>query len=295
MEQQTQPTIKRGAIVGTAPTFKNTPWQDQTLDVLSLNDAYVLPGFARASGWFDLHPIPEMVFRPKGERRVLPQHAPVGGYLRPEGHLEWLKTRPFPVYLHDCQEAHCAEFLARWERGELPWVINRPHEPYPFPKWSNAQKFPFTAVEQQFGQYFQSTPALMLAWMLMVGYRDIHIYGIHLATEWEYIHQRPNLEFLIGIALAQGVSFTIPSRSTLLRGKHRYAIEPKPDLGMEREERRIALLKAEGQQLQKRLTQLKWYQRGTMADIHARLRVLDLEVTDARQRQQQLAALARVA
>lgn len=282
MEQQ---AVKRGAIIGTAPTFKNTPWQDQTLDLFSLNDAYVLPGFARASAWFDLHPIPEMVFRPRGERKVAPEHAPVGGYLRPEGHLDWLKTRAFPVYLHDCREAGCYDLPAE----------KRSHEPYPFPAWPNAKPFPFKAIQQRFGTYFSSTPAWMLAWMLMESYRDISIYGIHLSTEWEYINQRPNMEFLLGMALAQGVSFTIPQRSSLLKGRHKYAIEPKPDLGIERCERRIHAIKQEGQRLHQRRAALPWYAQGARADIEARLAVLDLEIMDARQEQARLAALSRVA
>jgi hypothetical protein len=282
MEQQ---AVKRGAIIGTAPTFRNTPWQDQGLDLLSLNDAYVLPGFARASGWFDLHPIPEMVFRPKGERKVAPEHAPVGGYLRPEGHLDWLKTRAFPVYLHDCHEAGCYD---------LP-VEKRSHEPYPFPNWPNAKPFPFKAIQARFGTYFSSTPAWMLAWMLMEGYRDISIYGIHLSTEWEYINQRPNMEFLLGMALAQGVSFTIPQRSSLLKGRHKYAIEPKPDLHIEKCERRIHAIKVEGQRLQQRLAALPWYAQFEKGDIRSRLAVLDLEIMDARQEQARLAALSRVA
>jgi hypothetical protein len=285
MTQDSTQQIKRGAIIGTAPTWKNTPWDDQSLDCLSLNDAYVMPGFKRANAWFDLHPIPEMVFRPKGERQVRPENAPVGGYLRPEGHLEWLKTRNFPVYLHDCKEAGC---------HDLP-PEKRSHTPYDFPKWPTAKPFPFKALEQRFGSYFSSTPAWMLAWMLAEGYRDISIFGIHLATEWEYINQRPNMEFLIGMALAQGISFVIPDKSSLLKGKHKYAIEPKPDLGLERVQRRMALIKDEGARLQKRLAGLSWYARGEKADIVARLKVLDLELADARQEYARLAALARVA
>jgi hypothetical protein len=281
----TEQQIKKGCIIGTHTCYKATPWDDPTIDRISLNDAYVLPDFRNISSWVDLHPIPEMVFRPKGERRVRPEHAPVGAYLRPEGHLEWLKTRSFPVYLHDCHEAGCYE---------LP-LEKRSHTTYPFPKWPNARPFPFKAIQQRFGTYFSSTPAWMLACMLMEGYRHIHITGIALATEWEYIHQRPNMEFLIGMALAQGVQFVIPDKSSLLKGKHKYALEHKPNLGLERIDRRVMLLKEEGQYLQKKMAGLSWYARGQKADILARLRVLELELADCRQEQARLAALARVA
>jgi hypothetical protein len=180
--------------------------------------------------------------------------------------LEWLKTRGFPVYLQQAPKG-----------------------------WANAKEFPFKELEQKFGSYFSSTPAWMLAWMLAEGYREIHIYGIHLATEWEYIHQRPNMEFLIGMALAQGVQFVIPDKSSLLKGRHKYALEHKPDLELERVQRRMALIKDEGARLQKRLAGLSWYARGEKADILARLKVLDLELLDCRQEYGRLAALARVA
>ena len=279
------PPLKAGAIVGTHPTYRCTPWADHSVDIFSLNDAYVLPGFQRSTAWFDLHPLSEMVFRPKGERRVSPEHALVGGYLRPEGHLDWLKTRPFPVYLHDCQEVGCAD---------LP-LEQQSHTPYPFPAWPNARSFPFKAIEAQYGNYFSSTPAWMLAWMLMGGYTLIHITGIALATHWEYIQQRPNMEFLIGMALARGVQFVIPEKSSLLRGKHKYAIEPKPGLGMERVERRMQAIKAAGLPLQQRLARLKAYQVSERKDLKARLNVLDLELADARQELGRLQAVSRVA
>lgn len=280
-----QEPVKHGAIVGTHPCYRATPWDDPNVEIGSLNDAYVLPDFKRANFWVDLHPLPEMVFRPRGERKVRPEHAPVGGYLRPEGHIDWLRTRNFPVYLHSCEECGCAD-LPKEKRG---------HDPYPFPAWPNAKPFPFKAVEARFGQYFSSTPAWMLAWMLMHDYRVIHITGIALSTEWEYIHQRPNMEFLIGMALAQGVQFLIPERSALLKGKHKYAVEPKPGLALERIERRMQLIKQEGARLQQRLASLKWHQRGERADIHARLQVLELELADARQEAGRLQALAQVA
>lgn len=288
-------TLKQVCIVGTAPTWRLTPWDDQAMEIASLNDAYVLPGFRRASVWFDLHPISEMIFRPKGEQMVRPEHAPVGGYLRPEGHLEWLKTRAFPVYLHDCVECDCAQRLQDWNDGKLPHIDVKPHDPYPFPNWPNARRFPFKAVEAQYGTYFSSTPAWMLAFFLMNGYMKIPIFGIHLATAWEYQHQRPNMEFLIGMALARGVQFVIPDRSSLLRGKHKYAVEPKPGLEIERVERRAHFIKQQGARLQQRLAKLSWYQRGEAADIQARLNVLDIELMDARQEIGRLQALARVA
>lgn len=270
------PTLKRGTILGTASTWKICPFADASLDVFGLNDGYIL-GVPRASAWFDLHPFPEMVFRT--ERRVQASTVPAGAYLRPHGHLDWLKSRPFPVWLHDCEEAECASLPAD----------KRHHTPYPFPDWPNAQKFPFRALRARYGSYFSSTPAWMLAWMLEQVYTEVHIYGIHLATEWEYIRQRPNLEFLIGMALGRGTQFVIPDRSSLLKGKFVYAIEPKPDIALDRVNVQIQTVKLAGQQLQQALAQAPWYGR---AAIRRRLEVVNLELLDARQEQARLQALA---
>jgi hypothetical protein len=60
------------------------------------------------------------------------------------------------------------------------------------------------------------------------GYTEIHIYGIHLATEKEYRDQRPQFENLIGIVRALGVKVVMAEESPLLKASRRYAYDPKP-------------------------------------------------------------------
>ena len=254
------PPRKACAIVGTAPTWRLTPWQDQSLDILGLNDGYALgwrkgwPGLPRATHWFDLHPFAQMHFRPKGQTVVRPDQVPVGAYLRPEGHIEWLKTRPFPVYLHQAPA-----------------------------DWPHAQTFPRAALEAKHGHYFCSTPAWMLVWALEQGYTEIHIYGIHLATEWEYVQQRPNFEFWIRHAIDRGAKIVLPERCPLLKSKHVYAYEPKPDLPLQALQARVGEIKAAGAAVQRALTGLRAYQVARRADLRARLEVIDCELADARQ------------
>ena len=177
--------MKRLAIVGTAQTWTQTPWNDTTLEVASLNDAYAL-GIPRADWWFDLHPITEMVFKSKAQKAIPANEVPVGAYLRPEGHVEWLTKCPCQVFLQTAIGGKTQAFpieavCAFWERF-WPYRID--------PKGIvNAGK-----------DYESSTPALMLMWAVMQGYQEIFITGIHLATLWEYQQQRPNMEFLIGVA-----------------------------------------------------------------------------------------------
>lgn len=206
-------TTKRAALVGTAPTWNQTPWDDPSMHVVSLNDAYTL-GVPRADAWYDIHPIHEMWYRPKNVTKLREQDITrlADGrmpYIRPSGHLEWMqeKAKTIPVWLHDA-----------------------PPEGWPV----NAQRFPIEDVKRFLKArpdqeaYSASSPAPILAHLILQGFTEIHIYGIHLATEQEYIDQRPNFEWLLGKAEAMGVEIVLPPECPLLKHSHIYAYEPRP-------------------------------------------------------------------
>lgn len=271
------PEVKRKAcaIIGTAQTWKLAPWSDPSVDILGLNDGYVLGlrqghpnGLPRMSAWFDLHPIAQMSFQPTGTTRVNAADVPTGAYLRPDGHLAWMKAQTFPVFVN--------EVPAGWEK-------------------THVQRFPREALEAKYGTYITSTPVWMLLWALEQGYNEIGIYGIHLATEWEYVAQRPCMEHWIGVAAARGVKIILPTKCPLLKSKHVYAYEPKPDLPLQALQTQMAMTKHEGAQLQQQLAKLKWYERGRKADLVARLEVVNLELADAKQAHRRLATVIHAA
>ena len=275
----TAPPLKRVAIIGTAPSWRECPWTDATLEKWGLNDAYLI-GVPSASRWYDLHPFHQMLFKPRDQRSVAASEIPAGAYLRPEGHLEWLKTRPFPVYLAEAK-----------------------------PDYPNARAFPKQQILDAFAPFWPmrltrsgkiqpgpdyevSTPSWMLMQAIAEGYREIHVYGIHLATEWEYVQQRPNFEFLLGIAAGTGVKIVLPESAPICKAAYRYAFEPKADLPMQEAQRAIDKIKAEGLALRQQLEAAPWYARGDKADLTARLRHLEVELLDARGALQRTHALA---
>jgi len=266
MPDVTAPPLRRCAIVGTAQTWTQAPWPDTGIDILSLNDAYLLalrkwgtPSLPRATVWFDLHPFHEMRFRPATEKKTSPWEVPTGAYLRPDGHLDWLRTRPHPVYLHTAP-----------------------------PGWPTAQTFPRQEIEAKHGAYFTSTPAWMLVWAIEQGYQEIHIYGIHLSTEWEYIEQRPCFEYWLRYAIDRGIKIVLPTRCPLLKSKRIYAYEPKYDLPLKAQELEVGKIKQIGAGYRKALTSLRWYQRQRTRDLLSRLEVANLELHDAREVQRRL-------
>lgn len=215
-------TQQRYGIVGTAPSWRRTPWNDPGIVLASLNDAYQLKaqGFARADEWFDPHPLDKLVF-PEGP--LYAHQVPPGHYVRPKGHREWLASQNIPVYLHPDYRTQHPEAAG----------------------WPNAKPFPKDAIVEHFGQYFTSTPQWMLAFAMMRGLTDVEVYGIHLATEQEYREQRPGFEFLIGRLLgrskmtvtvkdglrhytSQDGHIALPEESPVLQSKFQYAFDTRP-------------------------------------------------------------------
>jgi hypothetical protein len=219
----------RVAIIGTAESWQMTPWTDPSLTLVSLNDAYRMKGFQRADVWYDLHPLDHFWSPPEGQP-ILAHQVPPGVYCRPADHREWLgrQAQTIPVFLHPDYQT------------QYPDAVN----------WPRAQAFPKAEIENSFGHYFTSSPAWMMAHAILNGCQELHIYGIHLATEFEYLKQRPNFEYLCGCLLGSGkrtmtvhdglrryVSpsgmLVLPESSPVLQESFQYAFDPRPDSGHE--------------------------------------------------------------
>lgn len=210
---------QRVAIVGTAQTYTLCPWTDPSLRIVSLNDAYAL-GLPRVDEWYELHPLTHLVFRPQTQKAIDPRTIPPGHYLRPSGHLDWLKAQAatIPVWLQDAPPAD--------------WP-------------ANAQRLPIEQLEAKYGDYWASGPAYILMHLYERGFREFQIYGIHLATAHEYREQKPNWEFLLGRLLgpevtvtvanglrtydgATGVRIVLPEACPILQHGWKYGYEAKP-------------------------------------------------------------------
>jgi hypothetical protein len=111
--------------------------------------------------------------------------------------------------------------------------------------WKHAKAFPKADVEAHFGRYFSSSPGWMMGHALMEGVKELHIYGIHLATEIEYVEQRPNFEMLCGALLGRGKRtetvrdglryyetadglLVLPEEAPVLQASFQYAFDARP-------------------------------------------------------------------
>lgn len=204
---------ERVAIVGTAQSWVETPWNDPGLSIWFLNDGYIMRDPKgnppkRIDQHFDLHPIDKMWFRPKTKMVFRPGEIPEGVYVRPEGHLEWLQehAQTIPVWLQSVPDG---------------WPPNARRFPF-----EDTKKFLRARPDQD--AYIASSPVQMVAHAILQGAKEIQIYGIHLATQGEYIKQRPNFEWLLGKAEAMGVRIILPQDCPLLKHSHVYGYEPEP-------------------------------------------------------------------
>ena len=119
-------------------------------------------------------------------------------------YMEWMKRSEIPIYMQECSE-------------EIP----------------NSVTFPLKDIINRVSgrDYFTSTIAYMIALAILDGFEEIALYGVDLADDSEYFHQKPCAEYWLGIAEAKGIKVHVHERSSLLKQYHRYGYEElSPDI-----------------------------------------------------------------
>jgi len=190
MAKRSDPSkTKKLCIVGSADsTLDDTPWGDRSYDIWALAWAKV----PRASVCFDLH-------RFTDDRKAIR-----GDY------FGWLKGLNVPVYM---QKESIEKFGIK---KHVPKVVPFPEEDVRNFIWklSNSEKD---------RNYFGSSIAWMLGFGMYCGYSHILMTGVDMSADTEYFTQRPNLEYLIGLARGRGYTVEIPEDSALLKIPTTYA------------------------------------------------------------------------
>lgn len=82
----------------------------------------------------------------------------------------------------------------------------------------NAIRYPFDDVAESIGQsYWNSSIAYAMALAIHENAEEIAVYGVDMDGTDEYFYQRPNMEYLIGLARGKGIKVTIPNESPLCK------------------------------------------------------------------------------
>lgn len=86
-------------------------------------------------------------------------------------------------------------------------------------------EYPLDVILDLFGDYFTNSISFMIALAVLMGYKEIHIYGIDMATLEEYGSQKPSVEYFIGVARGRGIKVIIPAQSDLLKTQFMYGYQ----------------------------------------------------------------------
>ena len=175
------------ALVGSAKSSCDmAPWDNKDIEIWSLAWRDV----KRADRFFDMHSL-NPNYRSK---KALPG---------PEYILR-MSDLAGTVYL---QDAH-------------PDIPNS--KPYPF---DEVVSFLESVDPYADGVYFASSIAFMLALAMYEKYDEIQIFGIDLLANDEYAYQRPNAEYLIGLARGMGIKVLIPETSAMCKFPYVYGYD----------------------------------------------------------------------
>ena len=185
---------KKCFIVGFAPSYKETPWNDPDAEVWTLNEFYMLgkqlPD-AKVDRWFEIHNLE----RP-------PKNNPE--------HLAFLETLDIPLYT-----------LKKWD-----FIKNVNQEAFPFDAICDW----FKARGHIGHRYFTNSISWMLGFAIMEGFEEIHVYGVDMAVDTdksgnaEYGYQKPSCEYFLGVG-ERYAKIYVPETSDLLMCAQRYAVD----------------------------------------------------------------------
>ena len=132
--------------------------------------------------------------------------------------------------IHDgIEDEHGPEYAQWLVDKNVPMVVGKG-----FPiKADHITVFPFDESVELFGSlYLTSSPAMMVCYAMLQGYKHMELYGVDLAIEdFEYFWQRPCMEAWIGFARGRGHTVLLHHLSPVCKADYVEGMESsgKPD------------------------------------------------------------------
>lgn len=124
------------------------------------------------------------------------------------------------------------DYLDRLKALTVPLYVRAPIEGLP-----DAKLYPIEAVANHFAladrnaDIFTSSIAYLLALAIYEAPDRIGIWGVDMNAEEEWSYQRPATEFLVGVALGQGIAVEIAPQSSLCRANFVYGADAEAPVG----------------------------------------------------------------
>lgn len=186
------PVEKKVCIVGCSSSKSLAPFDNPEYEIWGVNNLY--HHVPRATRWFEIHHITEKdgVYYRRDQKEFRGQT--VNDYLKGLG--EWGVKNNCPVYMQK-----------KWDI--VPTSV----------------EYPIDDMTKAFGGYFTNTISYELALAIVERFTEIAVYGVDMAVDTEYHHQRPSCEFFLGIAFGQGIKINIPDEADLLKTRFLYGFQ----------------------------------------------------------------------
>lgn len=178
----TKPTVY---IVGFAPTWTETPWDDPSAERWGMNALHKVAGDKPWDRWYQLHDIATHHKEDFAE------------------HTTWLRESNLPVIM--------------WPE-HLPKYAHLVPNAIPYPKQAILDYFAPHS-------YFTNTVSWMIAHAIYESRAKIGVYGVDMAQSTEYGAQRPSCEYFLGIAVGRGIEIDLPLTSDLIKTPFLYGLE----------------------------------------------------------------------
>lgn len=188
-------TKDKVCIVGCADSKKLVPFDDDSFEFWGVNNLYGvnLPG-AHWDRWFEIHNI---------------EIGPDGKYRRRES-LDF-RGQNVKDYLEGIGKMDCPVVYMQKKWDIIPQSI----------------EYPLDAICAVFGRYLTNTISYELALAILMGFKEIHVYGVDMAVGSEYEFQRPSCEYFLGLAVGKGITIFIPDEADLLKARFLYGFEER--------------------------------------------------------------------
>lgn len=150
-----------------------------------------------------------------------------------EIHQNWLKNAQIPIYmLH--------------QHDDIPQSIS----------------YPLSEVTKHFNNYyFTCTVSYIIALAILEGFKEIHIIGINMLVDEEYMIQMPSVEFWLGVAIGRGIK-VVTQYSNLLKTPALYGYQANNSMCVEIKKHRTEIKQTIAQNLKdtlKLLNKLETY------------------------------------
>jgi len=137
----------------------------------------------------------------------------------------WFQVHPFAEIMEDRLEDR-DKHLDHLRNMTIPVYMQERHDDIP-----RSVAYPRQQVIDDLGfDYFTSSIAYMLALAMSERFETIKLYGVSMDAGEEYAHERPCVEFMLGVAHARGIAVVLPEDCALLRGQL-YAMESMVSTG----------------------------------------------------------------